>query len=966
MELSILALLIQMIDTGASFTIEASRRRTSRRNGKLYEALKNLDAESIAEKVGGVELALLMGPSLEREHISGLVRRPDYRSLTNEMFLACLAEGGDSRAVATTQSSLETLIANVLSENATVADAREFAEQLPKKLLALTVCAREALEASDPSLSIALQQSALLKRVTSVLDSIADTSRAIARSVDPDVSEKRDRFESAYRRACAERHGYIVPPDFETNRKVPMDELYVAPNISYEESHGYNALVPLESFVMEIDRTVILGDPGGGKSTLAANIAARHAVDPGARIPFHVTLRDFASHLDEMSLLKFIERELQPRYQIDPVVGFVEDALATGRAIVIFDGLDELIDTSKRREVTRSVELFGIQFPHSPILVTSRRVGYEQARLDPAIFSTFHVDGFMPQDVERYVHNWFASQREYNESQANEQASAFIAQSAAVLDLRSNPLMLALMCIIFRGENYIPRNRPAVYEKCATLLFEKWDGHRGIEVPLQARDHVNAAMKYIAFQFISSNSGESGLTQSKLIELLTDYLQHRAVEGEERARAAAKEFVDYCSGRAWVFTDAGAMGDGEPIFTFTHRTFMEYFAAVHLTRTNDTPEKLAKILLPRVASEEWDVVAQLAVQQVDSSTDQGSSRVLIAMLNERRRRTVANRGNVITFTARCLAFCVVPPALVRDIARAAVKHALGDGSEGDGVGRNRTAVHELRYQTSGIEAEYAAEQVKEELVKACERGESTFRAIGIIVEWLKLGQDETLRGRWVAEPWVEMTVFLARRFFKEIRETAPRGSLVPMLFGWYGLTPPDAVVESISNLSDNLYGRYFEEVEGGADRPRYGSLGATFSEVGDADMDALTDKQMELLNELAKEFMFDFHRIERGAPSKADPDLLLASGRLFPLGLTATRVEAPLSDAIMISQCAAVEIYIAYRGRGVGVEIRGLFAGKGSPEGIDGSISKMKTQLSDSAARFVSAWVEGELSVFPA
>ncbi len=31
------------------------------------------------------------------------------------------------------------------------------------------------------------------------------------------------------------------------------------------------------------------------------------------------------------------------------------------------------------------------------------------------------------------------------------------------------------MCDIYRGEGYIPKNRPEVYEKCSELLLKKWD-----------------------------------------------------------------------------------------------------------------------------------------------------------------------------------------------------------------------------------------------------------------------------------------------------------------------------------------------------------------------------------------------------------------------------------------------------------------------------------------------------------
>jgi hypothetical protein len=57
--------------------------------------------------------------------------------------------------------------------------------------------------------------------------------------------------------------------------------------------------------------------------------------------------------------------------------GLVARLLITGTALVIFDGLDELLDTGHRAEVTAIVERFCTEYPLAPVLVTSRLVGYE-------------------------------------------------------------------------------------------------------------------------------------------------------------------------------------------------------------------------------------------------------------------------------------------------------------------------------------------------------------------------------------------------------------------------------------------------------------------------------------------------------------------------------------------------------------------------------------------------------------
>jgi predicted NACHT family NTPase len=143
--------------------------------------------------------------------------------------------------------------------------------------------------------------------------------------------------------------------------------------------------------------------------------------------------------------------------------------------------------------------------------------------------------------------------------------------------------MLSLMCAIYKGENYIPRNRPDVYEKCAVMLFEAWDRSRGINPQLAFDHHIKAAMRSLALWLYSGKSRKGGVTERELVNYTQRYLLEKRFEDEDEARAAAENFIDFCSGRAWVLTDVGTTAEGERLFAFTHRTFLEYFAASQLT-----------------------------------------------------------------------------------------------------------------------------------------------------------------------------------------------------------------------------------------------------------------------------------------------------------------------------------------------------------------------------------------------
>jgi hypothetical protein len=505
-------------------------------------------------------------------------------------------------------------------------------------------------------------------------------------------------WERTYRGQVRTAHGFITPPDFERKLKVPIDSLFVSPQITRTVVDQVKA-TDAWGLYERIDRTVLLGDPGGGKSTASNLFAWRAAAEVSGPVPFLVVLRTYADQKE--SIREHIEASLSTYYQCPAPPDAVEGLLLSGKALIIFDGLDELIDTSRRRGVTDRVELFCAKYPLVRVLVTSRRVGYEQAAMDQEVFEVHQLAQFSGEDVKSYVRNWFQHVDDSSDEVAEAKAKSFVTESSAVPDLRRNPLMLALMCIIYRGQNWIPRNRPDMYEHCARLLFEKWDSSRHIYVELKASAHVDGAVKRLAYWMFTEPGPGQGVTETELVREATVFLEP-VFNTRAEAEAAAREFIEFCRGRGWVLTDVGSTADGEALFAFTHRTFMEYFAAYELTRSHDGPEKLAKALISHIAAQEWEVVAQLAVQISNKHFRDGAARLLSALINDKRYRNAVSRRNLTSFAMRCLGFTHVPLPVAKQLANAYIEAMLRLGVEGPGItGELLSTVPDLQQTVEG-------------------------------------------------------------------------------------------------------------------------------------------------------------------------------------------------------------------------------------------------------------------------
>lgn len=537
------------------------------------------------------------------------------------------------------------------------------------------------LEGALPDAARQLRDRAIGHRIIAILDAMERHEAALAE--DGDGTTDRELLRR-YLRHLVEEFGTLTPPDLEQRRRIPIGDLYVPPNIAPIPPDTAERQEPpvspqplLTEFAAGIDRTVLLGDPGAGKTTAARALIHAHA-SAAAIAPFLVTLRDFAvDGTVTRSIVEHIEHVMRAVYQCPPPRGWVRRHLLDGAALVIFDGLDELVDTGRRAEVSSVIEHFCIEYPLARVLVTSRFVGYDQARLDERDFIRYRIDRFDDEQVAEYARKWFASDTTLTAGQAAKDAAAFVTESASVPDLRSNPLMLSLMCVLYRGEGYIPQYRVQVYRLCADLLFHRWDASRHIHVNLTlSRSQVQRLLRALAHWLLTRTDASTAVTERQLIVKTTQLLLARDADTPGQAETAAEEFVAFCRGRGWILVDVGTAATGEPLYSFAHRTFLEYFAAAHLAAEAETPEALARTLIPPLVRGEWDITAQLAIAMKDETTTGGGQRVLQAMLKDRRYTSEAARRNLLLLAVYCLNMVDLTPDYARVLTRRALDYVL--------------------------------------------------------------------------------------------------------------------------------------------------------------------------------------------------------------------------------------------------------------------------------------------------
>ncbi|TXS14514.1 NACHT domain-containing protein [Streptomyces sp. adm13(2018)] len=429
----------------------------------------------------------------------------------------------------------------------------------------------------------------------------------------------------------------------------------------------------------EHGRVVLLGHPGSGKSTLARYLAlvlTSPEPPPGlaplhGTLPLIVELREYAQPAwRERTFEDFLAHQYATEGLGLPPETLTAVLAGEGpyRALVLFDGLDELFEKDVRDAVTRRIAGFAARHPQARIVVTSRGYGYQRAVLDGAGFTDFMLQDLDREQIGAFAEQWFALACPDDPDQARrliERVTTAVDASTSVRELAGNPLILTILAIIGRRRE-LPRDRRTVYEHAVDVLVEHWDPSKYLRdrqveehLPYLGPEDKRELLRLIARQMQEGHGGISGnhIAGPDLLKSFEEYLKDRYALPPDRAATAARVMLDQFRRRNFVLSRYG----GE-IYGFVHRTFLEYLAATDLAhRFNHerslSEEDLQNLFATKVHDPTWHEILLLLVGLLDERFVAGvidrllAPRAIAVPLGSRHDDAFAE----VAFVARCLA-----------------------------------------------------------------------------------------------------------------------------------------------------------------------------------------------------------------------------------------------------------------------------------------------------------------------
>jgi hypothetical protein len=474
----------------------------------------------------------------------------------------------------------------------------------------------------------------ILRRETKLIDMVRDLlERVPAREVGGPLDTADAEFAAAYRAQVVNRLDRLrLFGVTQLTQRYPLSVAYVSLNVTVggrsrdarapgavsfgsgrlDEQKGTDSVVRIEGALNRSSRLLIRGEAGSGKTTLLQWLAVRSArYDFGeplaqwnALVPFFIQLRQYVGRElpEPAEFVRHVGRHLVEKVPRN----WASDLMASGLALVLIDGVDELPGrqrTGARRWLRELIE----DFPQARYIVTSRPAAVRKGWLEADGFLCADLEPMSPTDVDCFVTKWHEAVR--NDSVDGDVTADLdlcaqklreaLAQRRHLRQLATSPLMCALLCALhYDRRTQLPRDRMEIYDAALEMLLERRDAERGVteEIPVISRRRKMIILQAIAYWLV--RNGWSDAARGRAIDQVRNCLTTMP-----DVRAEPSVVLQTLMERSGILRepDPGRVD-------FVHRTFQEYLAARAVVDAGDLG-----VLLQHAHDDLWHEVVVLAV-----------------------------------------------------------------------------------------------------------------------------------------------------------------------------------------------------------------------------------------------------------------------------------------------------------------------------------------------------------------
>ncbi len=405
---------------------------------------------------------------------------------------------------------------------------------------------------------------------------------------------------------------------------------------------------------------LVIGEPGSGKTTLLQYYTVTCLENKHHRLGFRETnILPLYFPLKELKFSNGSPLSLQESLALWSGLGHREIAavqfntwLQGDNALVLLDGLDEISDRDKRRQVCLWIKRALSTFKNTRFVLTSRPTGYR--KIEGVELECDHLRAdimeFSPAQQARFLNKWYRAvyleelpvnapveQREQKEDQAEKRAQAIIdflkkEENKSIAELAKVPMLLQIMAILWKNRDYLPGSRNDLYRISLNYLLVFRDERKDLD-PLLSADKARMVLGPMARWMLETLKSDYA-EKEKMHEYMQAYLQDMDNAPD------APSFCQNLRDRAGLIADYG-----KDHYIFRHKSFMEFLAASQLLLDCRDDHTLINTLAQSFNDDWWEEPLRFFICNSDGII---FDRFMQALFQSKEsRRLNANKENLL-------------------------------------------------------------------------------------------------------------------------------------------------------------------------------------------------------------------------------------------------------------------------------------------------------------------------------
>jgi predicted NACHT family NTPase len=398
-------------------------------------------------------------------------------------------------------------------------------------------------------------------------------------------------------------------------KPVTLDDIYIKVNFEHNRIPKYQTLDDQEQLFRQRDLRdqegkdgmkianqepylMVLGHPGTGKSTFLRKVGLealkwQKGDYDHPLIPVLLELRRF-SKKETYNLIEEIAKEFN-HCGLSDYQKNTEKLLDDGKLLILLDGLDE-VPTERLSEMNTAIRNLLDRYDKNRFIVSCRIAAYHNFASFQR-FSDVVIAYFDDKQIELFINKWFAS---HNQPEWGQQCWQKLKSSdhQATEELTRTPLLLTLLCILFKNKGEFPNERATLYERAIATLLDEWDASKEISrsAPYKGLDtkRKEILLAEIAYQnFIKDNLF---FQQGEIAQEIEIILKEISKEDQLINGKAILKTIEEQHG---ILIDRG-----DNTYSFSHLTLQEFLTAKQII-DNDDQIDLKNIVNDHLFDDRW-------------------------------------------------------------------------------------------------------------------------------------------------------------------------------------------------------------------------------------------------------------------------------------------------------------------------------------------------------------------------